>query len=195
MNQVNGNQLTARLHRLLEEQGHPFPTFAEQQIVPKIKEVMCYVARNYEEEAQLCQCSSSFEKTYQLPTGDSLVIYDEGFRLTAQDLISTTQSWGVLFHAFAAWIGGRLITRTNLTRGGEPWTIPRRRRARNGLVGTTAQRIDRKHQTPCPRPGERRSQGEGHRTSGEEVQHLAWRIDHVFVVHVRRFVFGKGGVR
>merc|ERR1711937_1133720 len=48
--EIAGRVLTEYLQKLLLEAGHSFTSAAELQIVRDMKEKLCYVAQNYEEE-------------------------------------------------------------------------------------------------------------------------------------------------
>ena len=76
-----GRDLTNHLKDMLTERGYQFNTTAEREIVRDIKEKLCYVASNYEEELAKAKNDSSLEKTYMLPDGNTVTIGDERFRI------------------------------------------------------------------------------------------------------------------
>jgi actin, other eukaryote len=54
--------------KLLTKSGNSFTTNAEKEIVRDIKEKLCYVANNFEEEEiKKIENSSSLDKNYELP--------------------------------------------------------------------------------------------------------------------------------
>jgi actin beta/gamma 1 len=80
-----GRDVSAYLMKILTERGWNFETTAQFQIVRELKEKMCYASLDFKKDQEECnskEWKEKFEKPYNLPDGNQLVIGSERYRAT-----------------------------------------------------------------------------------------------------------------
>ncbi|KAJ5070276.1 actin-7-related [Anaeramoeba ignava] len=74
---IGGRDLTEYLMRLLNERGHSFVSISDRKIASDIKEKLCYIAYDFEEEMKNANEKKSIEKKYESMNGDFFTIGNE----------------------------------------------------------------------------------------------------------------------
>ncbi|CAD8052992.1 unnamed protein product [Paramecium sonneborni] len=75
-----GRACTQYLVSILNEQGVSFTSQFDMEIVRDIKEKLCYVTLDYEEEMKKYQRSAEYGRIYELPDGNQTVIKNQRFK-------------------------------------------------------------------------------------------------------------------
>ena len=79
---LGGTDLSEYLMKIVVSRGYSFTTRAEQEQLHKIRERLCYVARDFEAEMSTSASSSDLEMSYELEDGNVACFGNERFRTT-----------------------------------------------------------------------------------------------------------------
>lgn len=75
-----GYDLSDYLGKILSENGHRFTSTAERKILYDIKEQLCYVALDFDQEMSLASTSATIKRNFEMPDGNIISIGSERFR-------------------------------------------------------------------------------------------------------------------
>ena len=75
---ISGAEVDEYLQRIMTEKGYYFNTTPEMEMLRNMKENVCYVAEDFDQEFQIPR--SSLEKSYELPDGRTIICERERYR-------------------------------------------------------------------------------------------------------------------
>jgi actin-related protein len=77
---LGGADLTDYLMKILTEAGVSLTTYAERGVANEIKESLCYVANDFEQEMVRAAEGASVDRSFTLPGGEIITLGDQRFR-------------------------------------------------------------------------------------------------------------------
>lgn len=75
-----GRDLTTYMCKILQDKGYSFTTSAELEIVKSIKEKLCYVALDYNDELQKSQSGQIKDAQFEMPDGSVISVGEQRFK-------------------------------------------------------------------------------------------------------------------
>ena len=77
---IGGCDLIDYRLKILTERGYSFTTQSDRKLPEKIKETLCYVAQDFNQEMATAASSSQIERSFEKPDGDIITLGNERFR-------------------------------------------------------------------------------------------------------------------